>query len=88
MRKYFKKNISKDEAYFYGKRLGIDFRKIKFGDWYYGVNVEVEHSLVSPKTNVTDNDILKTCKIALAHLNESKLYYQYLKKMEKELGID
>ena len=85
----FKNNskISKKTAYKYGKILGIDFRKIKLSDFVYGINVEKEHGRVNKLTNVTNNDLLLTAKIALVHLIESKLYYQELKKMEKKLGI-
>ncbi len=89
MRKKFKtgSKITKKEAYYYGKLLGIDFRKIKLEDFWIGINIEREHGLIYPKTNVSENNILITAKITLAHLIESKLYYQYLVKMEKELGI-
>ena len=33
-----------------------------------GMDVELEHGLVSPETNVTNDDPLITGKIALAHL--------------------
>ena len=79
--------ISKKNAYKYGKNLGIDFRKIKLSDFTYGINVEKEHGKINKLTNVTDNDLLLTAKITLAHLLESKLYYRELKKMEKKLNI-
>ena len=49
-----------------------------------GMNVELEHGLYDPATNVTDDDELVTMKIALAHLNEFPDYYIRLKKMEDE----
>lgn len=39
------------------------------------MNVELEHGLISLSTNVTNNDIIMTAKIALAHLNEFPNYY-------------
>ena len=88
MNKFKKGNkISKKTAYKYGKILGIDFRKIKLSDFIYGINVEREHGNINKLTNVTDNDLLMTAKITLAHLIESKLYYQELKIMEKKLNI-
>ena len=46
--------------------------------------VELEHGLHDPATNVTDDDLLLTAKIALAHLNEFPDYYDRLEKMERE----
>ena len=61
--------------------LGIDFSKFPLSDFITGINIELEHGLIDPKTNVTDNDLLKTAKIALAHLNEFPDYYN------KEYGL-
>ena len=66
-----------------GVKLKIDFKKIPFSEFKKGFSVELEHGTVSPKTNVTDNNKLKTAKIALAHLNENSRYYAKLAKMEK-----
>lgn len=55
--------------------LNIDFTKFPFEDFKRGINIELEHGLVNKETNVTDNDLLKTAKIALAHLNEFSNYY-------------
>ena len=49
-----------------------------------GLDVELEHGLASPQTNVTNDDPLMTGKIALAHLNEFSDYYTRLEKLEKE----
>lgn len=54
-----------------------------------GMNVELEHGTKSSKTNVTDDDLLETAKIALAHLEENPGgigfgdYYDQLEEMEK-----
>lgn len=45
-----------------------------------GYEVEKEHGTVNPTTNVTNDDEVKTLKIALAHLNEVPDYYTKLKK--------
>jgi uncharacterized protein DUF5661 len=37
-----------------------------------------------PQTNVTDDDVITTAKIARAHLNEFPDYYTRLAKMEAE----
>lgn len=49
-----------------------------------GLDVELEHGLNDPTTDVTGNDPILTGKIALAHLNEFADYYTRLQKMERE----
>ena len=49
-----------------------------------GMDVELEHGLVDPNTNVTGDDALTTGKIALAHLTEFPDYYTRLHAMEAE----
>lgn len=55
--------------------LGVDFSKFTFSEFKTGVNIELEHGLINPSTNVTNNNLLTTAKIALAHLNEFPNYY-------------
>lgn len=55
--------------------LKIKFDKFTPQDLLRGMNIEKEHGLISPKTNVTNDDIITTAKIALAHLNEFPNYY-------------
>ena len=55
--------------------LNVDFNKFSFDDFKRGISIELEHGLQDENTNVTDNDLLKTSKIALAHLNEFPNYY-------------
>ena len=57
------------------KQLNIDFTKFSLDDFITGINIELEHGLVNPLTNVTNNNLLMTAKIALAHLNEFPNYY-------------
>ena len=57
------------------KKLNIDFNLFSFDDFKRGINIELEHGIINPLTNVTNNDIDKTAKIALAHLNEYPNYY-------------
>ena len=67
--------INRIEAIKIANKLGIKFDKFPFEDFLAGLNIELEHGLVDSATNVTDNDIEKTAKIALAHLNEFPNYY-------------
>lgn len=46
-----------------------------------GMNVELEHGTKHPILNVTNDDPVLTCKIALAHLYEDKDYYWKLKSL-------
>ncbi len=57
------------------KMLGVSFDKFTLEDLKTGINIELEHGLINPKTNVTDNSLILTMKIALAHLNEFPDYY-------------
>lgn len=63
------------DAIYVGDILNIPFDKYTPEDLLTGMNIELEHGLINSKTNVTDNDIIKTAKIALAHLNEYPNYY-------------
>jgi len=49
-----------------------------------GMDVELEHGRHDPDTNVTDDDVDTTAKIARAHLNEFPDYYTRLAVMESE----
>ena len=55
--------------------LNIDFTKFPFEDFKRGISIELEHGKENIGTDVTDNDLIKTAKIALAHLNEFPNYY-------------
>ena len=63
------------------KKLNITFDKFTKDDFIAGINIELEHGTINKVTNVTDNNLEKTSKIALAHLNEFPNYYN------KEYGL-
>jgi len=79
-----KKHFATEEARQIGEILGIDWSKFDVGQYRMGLDVELEHGLVDPHTNVTNDDPILTGKIALAHLNEFPDYYTRLEKMERE----
>jgi len=79
-----KKHFSTEEAKMIGEELGINWSKFDVEQFRMGMDVELEHGLVDPHTNVTDDDPIVTGKIALAHLNEFLDYYTRLEEMEKE----
>ena len=49
-----------------------------------GIHSELQHGRVDPDTNITDDDLIVTAKIALAHLNEIPDYYTRLATMEAQ----
>jgi hypothetical protein len=64
--------------------LGIDWSRFDVEQFRMGLDVELEHGLRDPSTDVTGNDPVLTGKVALAHLNEFADYYTRLAKMESE----
>ncbi len=62
-------------------KLNLKFDKYSIKDLLTGINIELEHGKINPKTNITNDDLEMTAKIALAHLNEYPNYYN------KEYGL-
>jgi len=77
-----KQHFTTLQAREFGEKLGIDWSRFNVEQFRMGLDVELEHGLVNPATDVTGNDPILTGKIALAHLNEFADYYTRLKKME------
>ena len=79
-----------EEARRVGDEVGIDWASAPFDadQFRIGMNVELEHGLHDPLTNVSDDDPHVTAKIALAHLNEFPDYYTRLERMEEEAKRD
>ncbi|MEI7434091.1 MAG: DUF5661 family protein [Methanomicrobiales archaeon] len=82
-----KKHFTTEDAARIGKGLGITWSGFDVEQFRTGLDVELEHGLVDPSTNVTNDDPVMTGKIALAHLNEFPDYYTRLAKMEKEADL-
>ena len=78
--------FTSDQARDAGERIGIDWATSRFDveQLRMGMDVELEHGRHDPETNVTDDDVTVTAKIARAHLNEFPDYYTRLAKMEAE----
>ncbi len=69
----------------YATKYNINLKKVPLSDIKTGMKVELEHGkMLGNKTNVTNNSLEKTFKIALAHLIEYPDYYKRLEKMEKK----
>ena len=84
------RTITAGEARRVGGEIGIGWASAPFDveQFRMGMNVELEHGLHDPVTNVTDDDPVVTGKIALAHLNEFVDYYTRLARMESEAETD
>ena len=72
---------SKEEILKTAQVLGVTFDKFTIDDLITGINIELEHGTINYITNVTNDDLVLTMKIALAHLNEFPNYYN------KEYGL-
>jgi hypothetical protein len=79
-------HFTAEEARAAGERIGIDWRASPFDaeQFRMGMDVELEHGTQDLETNVTDDDVTVTAKIARAHLNEFPDYYSRLAVMEAE----
>ena len=79
-----KRRISPEEAKRVGAALKLDWTKVDLQQFRRGLEVELEHGARDPETNVTNDDLTLTGKIAWAHLKEFPDYYTRLDKLEKE----
>ena len=79
-----KQHFTTEQAHEIGDRLGIDWSRFDVEQFRMGLDVELEHGLRDPSTDVTGNGPILTGKIALAHLNEFADYYTRLEKMERK----
>ena len=79
-------HFSAEQARATGEQIGIDWDTSRFDveQLRMGMDVELEHGKQDLDTNVTDDDITVTAKIARAHLNEFPDYYSRLAVMEAE----
>ena len=67
--------FKEEDAIKVSKLLNFTFDKFSISDFVIGLNIELEHGTRNINTNVTDDDLEKTAKIALAHLEEFPDYY-------------
>ena len=64
-----------NDVIYAANKLNIKFDKFTPEELLTGMNIELEHGLINSQTNVTDDDLITTTKIALSHLNEFPNYY-------------
>lgn len=76
-----------EEARQVGDRLGINWSAVDLEQFRMGLEVELEHGVRNVVTNVTNDDLVLTGKIALAHLMELPDYYTRLMRMEEEARV-
>ncbi len=81
-----RQGFSELQATAVAEEIGLDLNAAEFDvdAFRQGMQVELEHGLHDPETNVTDDDPLVTGKIAWAHLKEFPDYYERLATMEQE----
>ncbi|MGF1559665.1 MAG: DUF5661 family protein [Flavobacteriaceae bacterium] len=76
--------LDEKQAKAIGDQLEISWEEIDLAEFTMGLNVEFEHGMRYPETNLTNDDPKLTGKIAWAHLKEFPDYYTRLEKMEKD----
>ena len=75
--------ITKTLAKQLAKEFKLNLEIVPLDEWIDGLKIELEHGKrVSKLTNITNDNIYMTAKIALAHLIEDPRYYKYLVQME------
>jgi Protein of unknown function (DUF5661) len=79
-----KREFTAEQAQGIGDRLHVRWSAIPIEEFRKGLAVELEHGAHDPATDVTNDDLTMTGKIALAHLKEFPDYYTRLAKMEAE----
>jgi hypothetical protein len=79
-----KRRFDLEEARVVGTSLGVDWAEFDAEQFRRGLEVELEHGARDPETNVTNDDLTLTGKIAWAHLKEFPDYYTRLDAMEDE----
>jgi len=76
--------VTVDEAKKILAEINVTKMPIAVEDFRTGLEVELEHGIVFPDANVTNNHPVLTGKIVMAHMKESLDYYQRLDVAEIE----
>ena len=80
-----KKHFNTMQAHAIGDKSGIDWSHFDVEQFRrMGLDVELEHGLVAPTTDVTGDAPILIGKIAVARLNEFADYYTRLEKMKRK----
>ncbi|TFG46828.1 MAG: hypothetical protein E4H41_00975 [Gemmatimonadales bacterium] len=81
------RTFTAEEARKVGDQIGITWAEVDLEQFRMGLEVELEHGVRNVVTNVTNDDLVLTGKIALAHLMELPDYYTRLLRMEEEARV-
>lgn len=73
-----------EEARVLQAEVGAEALQIPVEEFQRGLEVELEHGLIFPEANVTNNHPVLTARIVLAHLKEMLDYYARLEIAELE----
>ena len=76
--------VDMKEAEIIRAEVGGEALEISVEDFKLGLEVELEHGIIFPDANVTNNHPILTGKIVLAHLKEMLDYYARLEVAELE----
>lgn len=76
--------VSVEQAKYLADLFGLNLSVLKMSEWKYGLEIELEHGTENPITNITNDDLILTAKIALAHIMEFPDYYKRLKRLEEQ----
>ncbi|NLE94302.1 MAG: hypothetical protein GX600_01285 [Dehalococcoidia bacterium] len=79
-----KPEVTNDEASRILVEVNVTNMPVTLADFKSGLEVELEHGVVFPDANVTNNHPILTGKIVMAHFKESLDYYQRLDVAEIE----
>lgn len=79
-----KPEVTSDEASRILAEVNVTDMPVTLADFKSGLEVELEHGVVFPDANVTNNHPILTGKIVMAHFKESLDYYQRLDVAEIE----
>ena len=78
-------HITTKEAKQLMEYYNINPKVISLKTWQYALGVELEHgNKFGALTNISDDNLDLTCKIAIAHLLEFPDSYKRLRRMEKK----
>ena len=67
-----------------GDYLKVNFRVVSPSTLKKGMEVELEHGAHDKRTDISNDNLITTAKIALAHLVEFPDYYERLEAMEEK----
>jgi len=81
------RTFTAEQARQVGNQIGITWSEVNLEQFRMGLEVELEHGVRNVVTNVTNDDLVLTGKIALAHLMELPDYYTRLQRMEEEARV-